>query len=892
MGTISTGIGLISGLDINKIVGQLIALERRPGDLLQKQIDGNKALRDALQSLSVSLVSANLAVSRLSLGGAFAGRKASSSSDTLAVTAGAKAPVGSYAFTPKQLATTQQLISAGFASATSTLGNTGPTTLSIAPGGFVDAKTQLSNLGGGAGVAPGSIRVTNGANSAIIDLSGAITAQDVVDAINGATGLGVTAKTDGDRFSLTAGGGGAVTVENVGGASTATDLGLTNLTLTAGVNYGQQVYKLGNALSLGALNDGNGVRQVAGADFRVTVDGSTNYDIELSGTKTVGDVLAAINSQTSGAVTGTLVNGSIQLTGGTTSLAVSSLGGSLAASDLGIAGTGGTTLTGRNVLGGLNSVLLESLRGGYNGGADLVASRGTLSISGAGAANIDLSGAATLDAVVAGINGAAATTGVTATVNRARNGIDLSRAGGGSFTVADVSGNLASFLNIAGTATAGALQSGDLDRKYISENTRLDSLNFGQGISRGKFKVTDGLGNSGIVDLTQESDVTLADVITEINTRPGVQVSARINDTGDGILIQNLAGSGSVSIAEEGGQTAKSLGILVAANGSGNVDGSLQKNIAVLATDTLSSIVTKINEAGAGVTASILNTGIGANPYRLSLTSAQAGLAGAALVDAGTTALAFATNSQARDAVLLYGSGVTPLQLTSRTGRFTDAVPGLTVDLKGTSPAPVTVTVTQDEDGVVGAVKSFVESVNQVLKFVAENSNFNTETDERGVLFTENSARTGTARVNRFLSQAFRDTGSKFVSLGQLGIRFDGTKGEVVFDEASFRAKYQTDQVEVEKFFGEKTNGVAKKFSALVDELTGDEGVFTSRVENLADQITKKETSLEQFNARIDLKQTRLFNQFYNLELTLANLQSQQSALTQLANLATNFTQR
>lgn len=886
MGTISTGIGLISGIDYTKLVGQLIAIEKRPGQVIQNQIDQNTAVRNALQAVSLSLVSAKLAVSRLSSSGAFASRTATSSSDAIGASAGAKATVGAFQFTPKQQVSTQQLLSNGFASQSSLLGNSSTTSLTISRGGFVNESTKLATLNGGNGVAAGSIRIINGSSSASVDLSGATTVDDVVSAINSTSGLGVTARLDGNRFTLESAGGNAITVEEIGGGATASDLGLRNLVLNGGVNQGEQILKLGNSSSLQSLNDGNGVRQTAGiADFQIVLDGSSTFDINIDGAKNVGDVLAAISDQTGGAVTASVVDGSIQLAGGSSDIAVNAIGGSNTAFDLGILGGGsGTTLTGRNIVGGFNTVLLASLKGGYNGGADDLVQAGTIDINGTA---INLSSASTLQDVIAGINAESGTTGVTASVNQARNGLTLTRAGGGSITVTDTTGNLGGFLNVAGNSNSGALKSGDLERKYISEGTRLDSLNGGQGISRGKFKIVDGFGNTGTVDLTQESDVTLGDVILEINTRPGLQVSARINDTGDGILIEKLGGTGDVQVFEEGsGKTASSLNLLAGSDGSGNVNGSLKKSITVEATDTLSSLIEKINAAGAGVSAGILNTGLGENPFRLNLTSQQSGSAGALLIDVGDTNLAFNITTQAKDAVLLYGSGPNAVQLTSGKNQFVDVVPGLTINVKGTSSAAATVTVAEDANDVVSALKSFVDSINSARKYISDNTAFNVDTSARGVLFTESSVRLADARIGAFINQALRDTGSSLTSLGQLGVRFDGNSGQYTFDQAKFREQYDANRADVERFFADSNNGFVKKFGDLVDGLTSITGVFTERMENLQTSIARQQTSLEQFNVRMDLKQNRLFKEFYNMEISLANLQSQQNTLSQLANLA------
>lgn len=74
---------------------------------------------------------------------------------------------------------------------------------------------------------------------------------DVVNAINSATGVNVMAKVDGDRLVLSdnTGGSGTLAVSNAGGTSTAADLGLT-ATASGGTLTGSSLTKLSASSSL------------------------------------------------------------------------------------------------------------------------------------------------------------------------------------------------------------------------------------------------------------------------------------------------------------------------------------------------------------------------------------------------------------------------------------------------------------------------------------------------------------------------------------------------------------------------------------------------------------------------------------------------------------------
>src|SRR5262249_42766100 len=106
-----------------------------------------------------------------------------------------------------------------------------------------------------------------------------------------------------------------------------------------------------------------------------------------------------------------------------------------------------------------------------------------------------------------------------------------------------VTGTGASALGVAtdpGGVTAATVTSGNLQRGYITESTLIDSLNGGQGIGTGTFKLTGPTGDANI--LIGASDRTVGDVIKRINSATVTTgAAARINDNGDGIIIEPTA---------------------------------------------------------------------------------------------------------------------------------------------------------------------------------------------------------------------------------------------------------------------------------------------------------------------------------------------------------------
>ncbi|MHC4995314.1 MAG: flagellin hook IN motif-containing protein, partial [Planctomycetota bacterium] len=325
--------------------------------------------------------------------------------------------------------------------------------------------------------------------------------------------------------------------------------------------------------------------------------------------------------------------------------------GATVATDLGIRGSFGAGNTADTI--DTNPAKGQPLGGFGPGAVNITTHDGTT-------AAIDFTTARSVSDVIKLIN-TNADLDLSASLNSAGNGIVVTdnTIGGSHFIVEDAAGNLATMLGIA-TGPGGTADSSvgdtDLDLRYLSEATRLDSLNANRGVSTGSFNIIDSVGVATNITLN-DNDTTLDDVIAKINTA-SVNVTAAINSTGDGIILTDIGGGANLlTVEEDGSSTAKDLGILGTANtGDTFIDGSFEKTVTIEATDTLDDVADKINAADVGVAASIINDGSGSNAYRLTLSSEYSGVAGRILFDDGGLGLATSDLVRGDDAVVFFGS--------------------------------------------------------------------------------------------------------------------------------------------------------------------------------------------------------------------------------------------
>jgi flagellar hook-associated protein 3 FlgL len=221
-------------------------------------------------------------------------------------------------------------------------------------GGDVDARitsaTLVTSLGG-LTLPLGTIRIENGGQTRDVDLSGVTTVEELANAVAGLDlGVRVEIAPTGDRLNfINELSGGRMSIGEVGGGTTATELG---------------VRTLASWTRLADFNDGLGVSEASGSadplenlDFRITLKDGSLLDVDLDGAATVQDVLDAINGAAGLAgvpiVAGLASDGNgITISDGSAGASdtiVSALNRSFAAEDLGLLGSvTGATMTGED----------------------------------------------------------------------------------------------------------------------------------------------------------------------------------------------------------------------------------------------------------------------------------------------------------------------------------------------------------------------------------------------------------------------------------------------------------------------------------------------------------------------------------------------------------------
>lgn len=338
------------------------------------------------------------------------------------------------------------------------------------------------------------------------------------------------------------------------------------------------------------------------------------------------------------------------------------------------------------------------------------------------------------------------------------------------------------------------------------------------------------------------------------------------------IQVNRLAQShkeGSVAIADTGTTTLGGAGDQMTITVGGNA--------VVLGVGgmTLSQIRDAINAAGAGVTATIVTETASSN--RLVLTSTESGSANAMTLGfTGTlgTDLGMATINNVASLAELDAEVVIDNTYTVIRGsnNISDAIDGLTLNLKAVTTSAARLTVARDNEAVATSVQTFVDAYNELRTTItglqdkelkSDSTLRSIESSIRNVFSTPPSGLTGTYS---YLSQV------------GVSIQKDGTMS---LDTDALNSAIATDFSSVADVFANDNQGYLFRMDAKLTDLLQTGSLIAGREDGIKANIKTLDGRIEDMQYRLSLVEQRYRKQFSALDALMGQLQTTSNYLTQ-----------
>ncbi|WP_148575492.1 flagellar filament capping protein FliD [Nocardioides caldifontis] len=293
---------------------------------------------------------------------------------------------------------------------------------------------------------------------------------------------------------------------------------------------------------------------------------------------------------------------------------------------------------------------------------------------------------------------------------------------------------------------------------------------------------------------------------------------------------------------------------------------------------SLGQLVGGLNAAGTGVKAGLVKLDDGT--YRLRVTSTSTGQESAFTLAAsdGSTILGGSTVlAQGQDAQITVGGDV----LTSKSNTFAGVVTGLDITLQQGVEVGSTVdlSVAQDTDGIVTAVKELVDAVNALIGDMDKATAYGAAgtTTKSGTLAGDSQVR---SVRNALLNAIYPQDGTSMAALGietdrygKLVLKEDKLRTALADDPAAVSAAFTAGASATSHGFAERVRSVAKTASDPVD------GTFTSAIKGRTSTIDRLQDNIDAWDLRLELRENTLIRQFTAMETALSRLNSQSTWL-------------
>ncbi len=290
-------------------------------------------------------------------------------------------------------------------------------------------------------------------------------------------------------------------------------------------------------------------------------------------------------------------------------------------------------------------------------------------------------------------------------------------------------------------------------------------------------------------------------------------------------------------------------------------------NIDIAATDTLEQIGAKINGMGADISASIISTRDG---HRLQVRSKSTGADQAFTIDEsglsrstglnGDTAdVASGQYQDARDASITMDG----FEITSKTNTISDALSGVTLQLKEATSTPFSISVNADTEKMKTSLQDFVTKYNNVIGRIHSVAGFGDKTGSSPALKADSSLRSIT---NRLSSQVLTGagTGSNLDTLADIGIRLNND-GTLRLDSTKLSSALSENPDAFTRVLAgdETSDGLMDMMSKLVKSFTDiGTGTLDIRKEGLNSSIKSFRATADREQRRLDAMELRLRSTF------------------------------
>ncbi|NOH95501.1 flagellar filament capping protein FliD [Vibrio sp. 99-70-13A1] len=219
-------------------------------------------------------------------------------------------------------------------------------------------------------------------------------------------------------------------------------------------------------------------------------------------------------------------------------------------------------------------------------------------------------------------------------------------------------------------------------------------------------------------------------------------------------------------------------------------------------------------------------------------------------------------------------------QLSSNNNIIEDAVDGIDITVKGTTPkdkAPAEIGVEYDRLSVRQDIESFVSSYNQFYQVSKNLSGVDPTTGQKGPLSGDSTVRNADSRLKGVFSTSIEQAPENLKSLTEFGITTT-RQGTLEINHDMLDRQLNNNFDKLGEFFG-GNNGFAKRVEDAIQGITGITGSIRTREKSLLEQNYRLADDQGALDRRMDSLESRTHSKFTAMQDATSKMQSQLGSL-------------
>ncbi|MCF7740817.1 MAG: flagellar filament capping protein FliD [Candidatus Marinimicrobia bacterium] len=246
----------------------------------------------------------------------------------------------------------------------------------------------------------------------------------------------------------------------------------------------------------------------------------------------------------------------------------------------------------------------------------------------------------------------------------------------------------------------------------------------------------------------------------------------------------------------------------------------------------------------------------------------SSGTSGGYIIDPGSSATDSMLNSKFK---------IDGLDFYRDSNSVSDAIKGVTINLMDTFSSQETITISPDTESVKEDVKSFIDSYNEALDFLNENTKVDPETNQSSALSGDITYRgLSTDLRNIIASPVDSVSNTEYNKLFNIGIETDDEGKLSIEDSEKFEEALQANPANVSKIFN-SSDGVATKMEEYLENYTSTGGSIDTSKDNIESNIVRLNDRISMWDDILAQREQQLRQKYSKIQEMMTKLNNQNS---------------